>query len=138
MKRRILLRSWVIVVLVMAQLAFARSSIVDLGTLGGSISSAKGINNRGQIVGTSQTAVGEFHAFLWYQQTMTDLGTLPGEEFSEAFDINERGQVVGVSRLLSAAPQAFLWEKGQMIALGTLGGAGSTAYAINNRGQVVG
>ena len=69
-----------------------------LGTLGGPSSSAAGINERGQIVGTSATrARDEFggwisHGFVWQSGVMTDLGTLGGE-WSAANVINDRGQV---------------------------------------------
>jgi probable HAF family extracellular repeat protein len=39
-------------------------SVKDLGTLGGEVSSANAINDRGQVVGESGTATGEIHAFL--------------------------------------------------------------------------
>jgi probable HAF family extracellular repeat protein len=38
---------------------------MDLGTLGGNSSGANAINNRGQIVGSSTTTLGERHACLW-------------------------------------------------------------------------
>jgi len=50
-------------------------TITDLGTLGGSFSEAHDVNERGQVVGESTTASGEFHAFLWEKGTMIDLGT---------------------------------------------------------------
>ena len=34
------------------------------------------INNRGQVVGNGRTASGEWHAFLWREGVMTDLGSL--------------------------------------------------------------
>ena len=53
-------------------------SSLDLGTLGGTFSSAAAINARGQIVGTSETPSGGTHAVLWQDSTITDLGTLGG------------------------------------------------------------
>lgn len=39
--------------------------MTDLGTLGGITSRARGINNRGQVIGTGYLASGEYHAALW-------------------------------------------------------------------------
>src|ERR1700730_11537974 len=74
-------------------------TVRDLGTLpNGFVSTARGINDRGQVVGDSETNVlFQPHAFLFDNGKMVDLGTLPGADFSEALGINDHGKVVGFS-----------------------------------------
>jgi probable HAF family extracellular repeat protein len=79
--------------------------MIDLGTLGGSSSSAAALNNRGQVVGWSTTASGETHAFVWDNGVMIDLS--PEKASSFASDINDRGEIVGSSGLFTPA----LWTK---------------------------
>jgi probable HAF family extracellular repeat protein len=135
-------------------------SLKDLGTLpGGNYSFAAAINQRGQIAGTSENnqidpASGnpEFHAVLWHDDKIVDLGTLGGTA-SFAATLNDRGQVIG--QALNDVPDplsilglgdgttltqthAFLWEHGKMHDLGTLGGPDSWAMYVNDRGQVAG
>jgi probable HAF family extracellular repeat protein len=109
----------------------------DIGTLGGKGAEAHAINERGQIVGWSETASGASHAFLWQAGKLTDLGTLGGTQ-SSAATLNERGQIVGSSQTASGAFHAFLWQDGNLTDLGTLGGTQTLAAAINERGQIVG
>ncbi len=115
-------------------------TITDLGTLGGTSSVGCGLNSRGEVVGFSSIVTGQSHAFQWSNGEMTDLGTLPGDFFSEGRDINKHGQVVGDSTVKFFTPpfHAVLFENGEVKPLGTLGGPGSFAVAINQRGQVVG
>lgn len=112
-----------------------------LGTLGGAVSFATGINSSGAVVGGAYLANNQgFHAFLYTSASgMQDLGTLGGFS-SYANAINDFGQVVGSSFTSSFGDQhAFLFNQG-MQDLGTLGGSSdnSYAYAINSLGQVVG
>lgn len=110
---------------------------------GGSMAYA--LNDCGQIVGHSTT--GErlpdrnavYHAFLWQNATLTDLGTLPGYTHSYALGINNQGQVVGTCYASNwSSSRACLWDNGQIIDLGTLGGPASGALGINDLGQIVG
>jgi probable HAF family extracellular repeat protein len=73
--------------------------MTDLGTLGGAISEAFGINTSGQVVGSSRLVPlfdPTTHAFLYENGQMKDLGVLGGTH-SEAKDVNASGQVVGWS-----------------------------------------
>jgi probable HAF family extracellular repeat protein len=45
------------------------------------------------------------------QLSITDLGTLPGGQFSQANDINDLGQVVGYGDSASGEYHAVLWTK---------------------------
>ncbi len=129
-----------VAVLMSAQPVFAQLRMIDLGTLGGTAAGAGKINNRGQVVGGSLTASGDYHGFFWTAEGgMIDLGTLGGSE-SNAYGINDQGQVVGYSQTASGDYHAFLWTaKGGMRDLGTLGsGDYSVAEGINELGQIIG
>ena len=72
--------------------------MIDLGTLGGVESRALGLNNRGQVIGDSETSLNDknTHAFLWQQGKMT--GIQPAYHMggnSYGIDINKNGYVLG-------------------------------------------
>jgi hypothetical protein len=77
--------------------------LVPLGTLGGTLSGAMGVNDRSQAVGWSYTTSGLTSAFLFEYETLTlsDLNNLEvagkpyGYRFEEAHGINHRGEIVG-------------------------------------------
>jgi len=113
-------------------------TMLDLGTLGGTLGMANWLNARGQVVGQSNLA-GDltWHPFLWNHGVLTDLGTLGGDT-GEALQISDAGEIVGEADLPGSAVQhAFLWRSGVMTDLGSLG-TNSAAAAINSKGQVVG
>jgi probable HAF family extracellular repeat protein len=101
---------------------------------------ADAINERGQVVGWSSSAVdfGNDHAVLWENGKITDLGA-PPLGVSQATGINNRGEIVGITQAFDALQQAALWANGATVELGRLPGAtASHATEINERGQVVG
>jgi probable HAF family extracellular repeat protein len=113
----------------------------------GADSRAIAINKRGQVVGgiallPPGSEPNPFHAYVFHDGSLVDLGTLPGHFESSAHDINDHGQIVGVSTSEPVQGQtsarAVLWQDGDIIDLGTLGGDFSEATAINKRGQVIG
>src|SRR5450432_2458534 len=143
-----------------------RYRLVDLGTFGGPSSTfqnplARVLTNSGTAVGGADTAkpdpshpcVNPFaasdcfiqHAFRWPSGTLTDLGALPGGNFSLPRWFAEGGQIAGGSENgltdpLTGAPEirAVLWNDRNITDLGTLGGTQSLAIAVNKHGQVIG
>lgn len=116
-----------------------QGTLTELGTLGGSSSVAAGINDNGQIVGSSSTAGdSESHAFAYQNGAMIDLGTLGGL-YSAAVGINASGQITGYSFTADESIHPFLYTGGIMQDLGLLPGHHSCmAWALNDRGDVVG
>jgi probable HAF family extracellular repeat protein len=112
----------------------ASNAVVDLGSLGGRVSSAYGINTSGQVVGWSMVANGDHHAFIWAESTgMIDLNTwgAPCAGASEAEAISDAGQVVG-----ECDGRPVIWTADQ--GMRDLGGSSGRANDINSKGQVVG
>ena len=99
------------------------------------------INGSGQVAGYSDVVGSSpWHAVLWADDTITDLGTLPGTSRSIAKGINDNGQIVGDSYVKSSKYLGFIYEDGVMSGIGSLGFSPdwTIALAISNNGQIVG
>ncbi len=124
----------------------------DLGGLGGPSARLTAANERGQMVGSSQTAGRASHAVLWQDGKMTDLGTLGGLNSGTSamgirnVHINGRGQVVGYAATALQTLHPFLWDPTDgMRDLTSLIPSGSgwellSAFglAINDAGEILG
>lgn len=131
-----------------SQTAFAWSAedgFVDLGSQVGidpAYSQALAVNKAGDAAGSARFADG-YHAVLWTNGSALDLGRLSNTNTSQAWGMNDIGAVVGDSGDTEATDKAFIWTGDLgMRELGSLPdygqGTGTTAYDINNSGQVVG
>ena len=115
-------------------------------TLGGASNAAYGVNEAGWVVGQSDTFDGPFHAFVYINGVVTDLGTLEGGSHSTAFGINNNGVIVGRADNASGTDRPVRWTRDQngqwqIEDLGTLRANGfgfGWALRVNDAGQVVG
>jgi uncharacterized membrane protein len=101
-----------------------------------------GIQDRGIVAGSDNLAR---RAVIWQNDTVMDIGGLPGSSRNLAGAINDRGQVAGQSILSDpdVFPQqvtAFIWKDGVVRALPPLFDAVTESHvtSINNHGVVVG
>jgi probable HAF family extracellular repeat protein len=112
--------------------------ISDTGALPGNNNSAAGsINARGWATGQSQSSAidpvlgfPEYHAALWRQGQVIDLGMLADGTESLGIYINNAGQVIGFSTVSTAADpigfigfptHTFIWHNGTMLDIGDVG-----------------
>jgi probable HAF family extracellular repeat protein len=140
-----------------------RYRLVDIGTLGGPHSHGEIngadvlLNNSGIVASWADTALPDpnspgcgdcflGHAFRWKDGVISDLGALPGINFSAAGSINSRGWATGQSQTSTIDPvagipefRAVLWTRRHIVDLGTLGsGTESLGVFVNDAGQVIG
>jgi probable HAF family extracellular repeat protein len=120
------------------------SGIQDIGSFGGNHTFSGDINDAGIVVGGSDLADQQLHAFKYNQSTgMTDIG--PYGVSSLARDINNNGQIVGYTLDSSDKNQAVIWENGGMLNLWELIPENERphweleiASGINDSGQIIG
>lgn len=118
-----------------------------LPTLGGTNASANGLNNRGEVVGISETPSADacspdflqVEAALWRDGHVSELPPLPGDSDGEAIAVNDDGDVIGLTGCATGTIHAIVWRYGAPTDLGNLGGEQfNIPGGINNRGQITG
>jgi probable HAF family extracellular repeat protein len=137
MNKKLLSLCLLVAVSVISNPAAAEYSFSILPSLGGYNYYAWDINNSNQIVGYSHLADNTtYHAALWSEGNVQDLGTLGGGN-SVAMAINDHGQISGSSQSAkNSANSAVLWNNNSIQNLGTFGADHAYAKDINDNGQV--
>jgi probable HAF family extracellular repeat protein len=104
---------------------------------------ANGINDRGQIVGVSDTTTGSF--FLYSDGVYSLINGPPGSLGTTAYGINNRGQIVGLAAIppvpfFSSREEGFVYSGGNYTILQDpfAGPLGTRATGINDAGRIVG
>ena len=111
---------------------YSNGSMQNLDWQYGSVySQANGINSNGQVVGKFFRD-GYWHAFLYQNGSMNYLYPVPGV-LTDSNGINDSGQIITGSGRAVLYTSVREWNP-----LEPLGNRSSTAYGINNSGQVVG
>jgi probable HAF family extracellular repeat protein len=124
--------------------------VKELTALGGDGGTARGINNKGQIIGyvDSDGALNDKFvntAVIWEKDAtgtykLKNLGTF-GDEQATLRDINDTGSIIGSTSSGSgttATSTPFILRNEEFTALGSLGGKTGSTNGINEFAQVVG
>lgn len=116
-------------------------------------SSAKGINEAGQVIGVFDSLAPGARGFLWSNGSLTELSNLSTNSghlgYSFPHSINDAGQIAGDSDLyvngINGGRHAVLWNSDGLTDIGALwpykypdGQTNTTALKINEVGQVLG
>jgi probable HAF family extracellular repeat protein len=136
---------WIALFCVPAETTFAQLKyrLIDLGVLpGDATSSARGINNLGDVVGTSDQSLNH-QAFLYTDAGgLKGLGYPPGARWSFGIGINDAGQIAvqtSFGPYSGTSGNAFRYTPAKGFKdLGNLGGKLSDPLFINAAGDVVG
>jgi probable HAF family extracellular repeat protein len=112
-------------------------ALVDLGTLGGTISSGIAIDGINVVGYSDLKGDKQYHAFRYRDGAILDLGTLGG---SDSFASSVAGNLVAgwSSTSGNQFTHAFLDYRGKLTDLGTLGGTFSVANGVDGAGAVAG
>jgi len=107
---------------------------------GATSTSARGINNAGQIVGWYVKG-GASHGFLLQNGSFTTIDVRDpyrGADATYAYGINNAGRIVGWYLYGGGLSDGFLLQNGSFYTIGAEGLSWTRAYGINDVGQIVG
>jgi uncharacterized membrane protein len=129
-----------VALLVAAIPAAAQFTFTSLDYPGGNLTSTRGINNHGEIVGSYRVPQHGRHALLIRggQYLPLDPTSLLGTHFSEAHHIKDRGDVVGIYIGDDGFTHGFLLRKGVLTTLDFPAASDTYAFGINESGTVAG
>ncbi len=128
-----------LIVLAFVASASAQFTFTSIDFPGGTLTTARGINNHGDIVGAYRI-VPPRHALLIKGGKFIPLAptTVLGTNYSEAFKSNDRGDVVGEFVGDDGFTHGFLLSKGVLTTLDFPGASDTYAFGINESGTVAG
>jgi probable HAF family extracellular repeat protein len=135
MKRSVLIFS----LLALVVSGYAQTKLTSIDFPGGTLTTARSINNHGEIVGAYRI-VAPRHAMLIKGGKFIPLAptTVLGTNYSEAFKNNDLGDIVGEYGGDDGFFHGFLLSKGALTTLDFPGASDSYAFGINDTGTVVG
>ena len=98
---------------------------------------AAGINDSGVVVGQGELTSSSFHAFVYANGQMTDLGP-PGAYQASAVAINNNGQIAGNAYFTKRGAASFIYANGKFTFLTTPAGTTVSVFGLNSVGQLAG
>jgi uncharacterized membrane protein len=108
------------------------------GLPGGGATTARRINEHGEIAGSAFTADGHEHPALWNRDRIHDLGLPPGYTDGYLLGLNDDGDTGGAIFAADGSEAAFTWRNGPFRILPTLGGPTAQVNVIDDRGVAAG
>jgi len=114
-------------------------TVVDIGILPGDAGSIPaGISSNGLVVGTSSSAAGTLHAFLWSNGALTDLGHRTGYFSAKAYAVNSSRTAGGISLPDFSSAFPVLFQNGTVTQVNTaFGPIGGSVTAVNDHGDYI-